>query len=97
MKTPDALNMLAMMADAEARSTAQLVEMIAATVLAKLAPPEGTTVAELTITQADIDSAMTDFFSEASYNEQGEMCLRMTRLVANDSEVTSETVDNRHD
>jgi hypothetical protein len=81
MKTPDALNMLAMMADAEARSTAQLVEMIAAAVLVKLAPPEGEAVAELVLTQADLNQAMQDFYSEAEYSEDGTMTLHLTRVV----------------
>lgn len=81
MKTPDALNLLAMHADAEARSTAQLVEMIAAAVLVKLAPPQGEVVAELVISQADLDTAMREHFYEAAYDEHGTMTLRMTRLL----------------
>jgi hypothetical protein len=81
VKTPDALNLLATMADAEARSTAQLIEMVAAAVLVKLAPPEGEAVAELVISQADLDSTMQDFFVEAEYDEHGVMTLRLTRVI----------------
>lgn len=83
MKTPDALNMLAVMADAEARSTAQLIEMVAAAALVKLDPPSGAEVRELVISQADLEAATVDFFSEASYDEHGTMTLRITRLVEN--------------
>lgn len=89
MKTPDALNMLAMMADAEARSTASLIEMVATAALVKLDPPSGTEVRELVISQADLEAATAEFFSEASYDEKGTMTLRITRLVENSSEVTS--------
>jgi hypothetical protein len=81
VKVPDALNLLAMHADAEARSTAQLIEMIAAACLVKLAPPEGTAVAELVISQADLDAAMREHFYEASYDQHGAMTLRITRLL----------------
>lgn len=81
MKTPDALNLLAVMADAEARSTAQLVEIIAAATLVKLAPPEGEAVAELVLSQADLDATMQGFFVEAQYDENGTMTLRLTRVV----------------
>jgi len=77
----DTLNLLAMMADAETRSTAQLIEMIAASALVKLAPPQGTAVAELVISQADIDAAMREHYYEASYDEHGTMTLRITKLV----------------
>lgn len=80
MKPADALNMLAMMADAEARSTAQLIEMIAVAVAVKLDPPGGTQVREITVTQGDIDEAMREHVYEASYDEHGAMTLRITRI-----------------
>lgn len=87
------LNMLAMMADAEARSTAQLIEMVAAAALAKLAPPQGTAVAELVISQADLDVAMREHFFEATYDDNGTMTLRMTRLIADSEEAADAPSD----
>lgn len=81
MKDADHMNMLAMLADSEARSTAMLVEVIAATALFKAAPPEGDAVAELEITQGDIMDAAKDFFWRAEYDEHGTLKLRISRNV----------------
>jgi hypothetical protein len=70
-----------MMADAETRATAQLIETVTAAVLVKLAPPQGEDVAELTISQADLDEAMTQYFHQASYDEHGTMTMRVTKLI----------------
>ncbi len=83
MKFPvEALNLLAMHADAEARSTAQLVEMIAAACLVKLAPPKGTEVASLTISQADLQTAMAEHTYAAEYDEHGTMTLHLTAVAS---------------
>jgi hypothetical protein len=99
MKDSDVANMMAVMADAESRSTAMLVEVIAAATIFKLAPPEGDDVAEVEITQGDILDAAKGFFWKADYDEHGTMHLRISRnlesLVSGQSdseaEVTSET------
>ena len=73
--------MLAVLADSEARSTATLVEVMAATALFKLAPPEGEDVATIEISEGDINEAMTSFFYEASYAD-GVMTVRVSRRMA---------------
>lgn len=80
MKTPEALNMLAMLADADARATAHLVEMIAAATVMKLAPPQGEDVATVTISQADLNSVMRDHRFFAEYDSDGTMTLRLTAV-----------------
>lgn len=77
-KETEHLNMLAVLADAEARSTAMLVEVIAAAALFKLNPPEGDAVVELEIKQSDITEAAKDYFWMASYDEHGTMRLRLS-------------------
>jgi hypothetical protein len=81
VKDADHMNMLAMLADSEARSTAMLVEVIAATALFKAAPPEGDAVAELEITQGDILDAAKQFYWRADYDKHGTMRLRISRNV----------------
>lgn len=83
----DAMNILAMTADAEARATAQLVEMMAVSIAVKLG------VSELELSQADVNAAMSEHKYSAGYDEHGTMTLRITKI---DAEVTS-GVDNRHD
>jgi hypothetical protein len=78
MRDQEVANMLAVMADSEARSTASLVELIAATVLFKLTPPVRDSVVEVVIAQGDIEEAMTGFFYKATY-EDGTMTLRLSR------------------
>lgn len=79
MKDADVANMLAVLGDAESRSTAMLVEIIAATTLFKVAPPEGDAVAEVEIGQGDIADAMAGFFYAATYDDSGVMRLRLSR------------------
>jgi hypothetical protein len=98
VKDTDHLNMLAVLADSEQRSTAMLVEVIAAASLFKLNPPEGDAVVELEITQGDVLEAAKDYFWQASYDEHGTLKLRLSRNVASlnsgqpepEPEVTSE-------
>jgi hypothetical protein len=71
--------MLAVLAESEQRSTAMLVEVIAAASLFKLNPPEGDAVVELEITQGDVLEAAKDYFWLASYDEHGTMTLRLSR------------------
>jgi hypothetical protein len=78
VKDSEHLNMLAVLADAEARSTAMLVEVIAAAALYKLNPPEGDAVVELEITQGDIMDAAKDYYWQASYDEHGTLKLRLS-------------------
>jgi hypothetical protein len=70
--------MLAVLADSEARSTATLIEVIAATALFKLAPPADDEVATVEISDADIAEAMIGFFYEATYKD-GVMTVRVSR------------------
>jgi hypothetical protein len=72
------MNLLAVLADSEARSTATLVEVIAATALFKLQPPAGDDVATVEIGEADIAEAMAGFFYDATYKD-GVMTLRVSR------------------
>lgn len=81
MKDTEVANMLAMMGDAEARSTAALIEVIAAAVLVKLAPPSGNAVAELVIGQGDLSEVGTNFFWRTEYDEHGTMRLYVTRSI----------------
>lgn len=79
MKDEVVSNMLAVLADSEARSTAMLVELVAATALFKLAPPQGDEVAEIEITQGDLAEAMAAYFYTASYDQDGTLKLRLSR------------------
>ena len=79
MKTD--LNLLAVMADAEARSTATLVELMAAASLAKLTPPEGDAVVTLEISQGDLSEIAQQFYWEAEYDDAGTMKLHLTRNI----------------
>ena len=76
MKDGEVANMLAVLADADARSTATLVEVIAATALVKIAPPGPNGVAEVKISEGDIEDAMTGFFYSSRY-EGGVMTIRV--------------------
>ena len=78
----EALNLLAMHADAEARSTAMLVEMIAAACLLKLNPPQGEGVVSVTISQVDMDAALQEHKYHTEYDEHGTMTLHLTRIAA---------------
>jgi hypothetical protein len=79
----EALNLLAMTADAEARATATLVEMVAAASLLKLNPPVSLIdVVDLTISQADMEELMRSHSFETSYEPDGTMTLRLRRLPA---------------
>ena len=94
MKDHEVANMLAVLADAEMRSTALLVEVIAAATVFKLAPPEGDTAVQVEISQADLLEAAQTFFWKADYDEHGTMRIRVSRsavnLVLDQPEVTSE-------
>jgi hypothetical protein len=74
-------NMLAVLADAEARSTAMLVETLVAATLFKLNPPEGSAVVEVEITQGDVLEAASGYFWQAAYDEHGTLKLRLSRDV----------------
>jgi hypothetical protein len=78
MKDADAMNLLAVLADSEARSTATLVEVIAATTLFKLQPPAADDVATVEISEADIAEAMAGFSYDATYKD-GVMTVRVSR------------------
>jgi hypothetical protein len=77
VKDGEVSNLLAVLADSEARSTAMLVEVVAAAALFKLNPPEGDAVVELEITQGDIMDAAKDYFWLATYDEHGTLKLRL--------------------
>lgn len=92
MKDHEVSNMLAVLADAEARSTAMLVETMVAAALFKLNPPEGSAVVEVEITQGDILDAASGYFWKADYDEHGTLKLRLARDVESlAAEVTSES------
>jgi hypothetical protein len=78
MRDHEVANLLAVMADSEARSTASLVELIAATALFKLTPPVRDSVVEVVIGQGDIEEAMTGFFYKATY-DNGTMTIHLSR------------------
>ena len=65
----EAANMLAMWADAEALSTANLIEMVAAACLMKLTPPTGEQVVSFELTQEDFDSVVRDYHFETEYQD----------------------------
>lgn len=73
------MNLLGMMADAEARSTAQLVEMIAAAVTVNFRPPQGEEVVTLKLSQALLNETMQEHFYKAEYDDAGTMTLYITR------------------
>jgi hypothetical protein len=99
VKDHEVSNMLAVLADAEQRSTATLVELVAATALFKLAPPEGDEVVMVEISQGDMAEAAKEFFWRTEYDENGTMRLYLTRKLerlesgqfAVPAEVTSES------
>jgi hypothetical protein len=81
MKDGEVANMMACLADAETRSTAMLIEVVAAAALVKLNPPEGDAVVELEITQGDMAQVGQEFLWLASYDEHGTMKLQLSRKV----------------
>jgi len=78
---------LAMYASADQRSTANMIELIAATVLRKLVDPKGEAVASVSLSPDDLEATARSHYFEARY--QGDT---MTILM---TEITS--VDNRRD
>lgn len=92
MRQPvESLNLLAMMADAEARATANLIEMVAAASLMKLAPPEGEAIARLTISQDDLDLVLQGFRYDTAYDEHGAMNIFLTRIVPKSDDAEPES------
>lgn len=81
MKDQEVSNILACMADADARSTAMLVEVLAATALVKLNPPEGDAVVELEIKQGDLAAIGSEFVWFCDYDEHGTMKMRLSRKI----------------
>lgn len=81
MKSEDFMHVMATWADAEARSTATLVELLTAACMSKLAPPEGEDVSKLTISQGDIEAVVQDFSFDTAYDESGNMTIFLTRIV----------------
>lgn len=79
MRDQEVANLLAVLADSEARSTASLVELMTATALFKLTPPVRDAVVELVIGPGDIEEAMIGFFYDATYDDNGTMTLRLCR------------------
>jgi hypothetical protein len=79
VKDGEVANLLAVMADAESRSTAMLVELIVATALYKLAAPEGDAVVEVEISQGDVAEAAAGFFWRGDYDKDGTLKLRLSR------------------
>ena len=70
---------MATWADAEARSTATLVELVAAATLAKTRPPQGTEVTSVEINRLDLEAVARDFRFDTSYDAEGNMTLYLTR------------------
>lgn len=79
MRDVDALNILAMTADADARATATLVEIVAAACIMKLATPTGAEPRNVTISPADLEEVTRDFIMAAEYAEDGTMSLSLIR------------------
>jgi hypothetical protein len=80
MKQSDFMEVMATWADAEARSTATLIELVTAACMSKLAPPEGEAVSQFTISQADLEAVVRDFHFETQYDEHGTMTMFLTRI-----------------
>ena len=80
MKPEDYRDALALIAEADQRSTATLIEHIVAAVLLKTKPPQGKEVSAVTFTPADIDDLFTTHHFEAEYDGEGGMTLFLTRL-----------------
>lgn len=80
MKTEQFQAAMALYAEADQRATAGLVELLTATILRKLQPPEGKAVAEVTVSQADFDETMRDYYVDSSYGADGDMTIFVTRL-----------------
>lgn len=80
MKPSDFEAAMAMYADADQRSTANMVEMLAAAILHKLNPPaRGDDVVSVTISPRDIEETIRTHHFEASYDGD-EMTLFLTPL-----------------
>lgn len=94
MRAQEFMEVMATWADAEARSTAELTELLVAACLKKLAPPEGEAVASITLTDADLNDLQHNFYFDTRY-ENGEMKLFLTRIIK--PEVTSEPLTKPDD
>jgi hypothetical protein len=78
------MEVMATWADAEARSTATLVELVAAAVLSKTNPPEGTEVTSVEISKLDLEAVARDFRFDTTYDAEGNMRLFLTRVTSHD-------------
>jgi hypothetical protein len=85
MKAQDYQAALALYADADQRATAALIEIVAATVLRKVAEPQGEEVVRVTLSPADLEETAADFYFSANYTDEGEMDLHLTRLIRPES------------
>lgn len=81
MKREDFDAAMAMYAAADQRAAANLIELLTATLVCKLAPPAGTDVATVTISPPDIEEMLRTHHFEARYVE-GEMTVFVTPLSA---------------
>ena len=79
MKSGEFMHVMATWADAEARSTAQLIEILAAAALMKLNRPTGKEIVELTLGEADLTAVLTDYHYETRYAD-GQMTILLTPL-----------------
>lgn len=79
MKAEDYRDALALYAEADQRATAQMIELVTAAVVLKLAPPAGEDVATVTLSAADLEAVAETHYIETSYDEAG-MTLHLTAL-----------------
>lgn len=79
-KAEDYRDALALIAEADRRATATMIEHIAAAALFKLAPPEEGAVATLTISISEISDLLLSHHFEAEYDDEGTMTLFLTPI-----------------
>lgn len=83
MKDAEFNNVMAMMADAESRRDALVIEMVAAAVLLKTKPPcEGEDPPTVTITPDDLSAIVRDFDMISHYDTGGAMTITLTPRAA---------------
>lgn len=81
MKAQDYQAAMALYAEADQRATATLIELVAATILRKVSEPVGEEVVRVTLSPADLEETVADFYFSTTYSDDGEMNLHLTRLI----------------
>lgn len=80
MKADQFKDAMALYAEADQRATANLIELVTATVLRKLALPEDGKAVSVTFSPDDLSDTAADFYFEADYADEA-MTITLTRLV----------------